>query len=361
MKNFETSPHLPLIQHHLVNWKASKQIPSALLLSFPKGSQEKEATRYLVQWMLCLKNPGLSPVDENQDSLFGGLIESDTTVNDGPCGTCTNCLSTENAQNVDVTEIQAVSEDAAKSTSLKIEDLEPIKKALGFSPHQSRFRVFILREIESLTPTAANSLLKILEEPPAQWKFLLTTSDASLIMPTIVSRCQRIRFKPLTSTHIESVLHSEDVGLDRRQLAAKLAQGNLDRAHFLIDDEIWKKRSLIGQFLLKPETVLNDLVEWAAKDHQAFQALIDQWEYVLCDLSLLLSGASTQFENTDLATSLKLWMERATKQGFRSHELLSRTQTSLDQLASVRQRMLAPLNRKLLAQEVLIPWLSVLS
>ncbi|MCM0606824.1 MAG: hypothetical protein KA715_12110 [Xanthomonadaceae bacterium] len=355
--------HLPTMNTHLAGWMDAGQLPGAMLLSFPKGSGETEATQYLTSFMLCEHATKLN-IETDQDSLFGGGSEPLVPIVSPaltPCAKCYQCTTIASGQNVDMTVIRAESEDASRSGTLKIEDLEPIRASMGFRPHQARFRVFVILGAETLTPTAANSLLKILEEPPSSWKFILTTSDASLILPTIVSRCQRMRFKPLTSSIINSALHAQDISLERRQLTSKLSQGNLDRALFLTGEEIWKKRALLGQFLSKPESVLNDLIEWAAKDHTSFSALIDQWEFLIWDLSMKLSLVHHEFENSDLKSSLELWLNKSLKQNPNRNYWLSKIQIALDSTAQVRQRMQAPLNKKLLAQEMLIPWLSVLN
>lgn len=349
------SHHLTTLSPHLGNWREEKKVPSALLLSFPKGSGESVLTNYLTSTILC-EHATVFNIETDQDSLFGGLMGSDPapTTLVTPCGQCQMCLSIKSGQNVDVTVIQS------ESASLKIEDLEPIRTAMGFRPHQARFRVFVILGAETLTPTAANSLLKILEEPPSSWKFILTTSDASLILPTIVSRCQRIRFKPLSTAIIEDSLHAQDISLERRQLTSRLAQGNLDRALLLTQDEIWKKRTLLGQFLSQPESTLGDLVEWGAKDASSFSALIDQWEFLLWDLSLKLSLAQHDYENTDLKSHLDLWINRALKSNSDRKFWMEQIQKTLDAVATTRLRMHAPLNKKLLAQEMLTPWLSTL-
>ena len=89
-----------------------------------------------------------------------------------------------------------------------------------------------------MTPQAANSILKMLEEPPQNWMFILTASDSSRLLPTILSRCNEIKLSPLSSEQIFSILKASrgsDSNSNREGIASRAALGSLTRAMSYLD------------------------------------------------------------------------------------------------------------------------------
>ena len=111
---------------------------------------------------------------------------------------------------------------------IKIEQAREVEREANFRPAEGRRRVFIIDDADRLNESAANALLKILEEMPATTHFMLITSRPDALLPTIRSRCQTLRFAPLTHTEIEHHLITthQRAGTEAR-LAARLARGNL--------------------------------------------------------------------------------------------------------------------------------------
>jgi DNA polymerase-3 subunit delta' len=98
--------------------------------------------------------------------------------------------------------------------------------------------VAVVTDVEHMNETAANSFLKLLEEPPPQTVFLLTTSRPEQLLPTIVSRCQRLRFDPLLPESIETALvEREDVDPDAAAMLARMADGSYSHALDLAQNE----------------------------------------------------------------------------------------------------------------------------
>jgi DNA polymerase III subunit delta' len=108
-----------------------------------------------------------------------------------PCGTCPGCLKFHSGNHPDFLRIRP---DGA---AIKIDQIRELKKALNFAPFESRMRIVLLEEVHTMRREAANSLLKVLEEPPANNLLLLVGDAAGALLDTIVSRCQVIPFAPL--------------------------------------------------------------------------------------------------------------------------------------------------------------------
>lgn len=210
-----SSSPLPLpsavLRHHidegslhtsLKEWHSLKKVPQVLLVTGMVGVGKRSLCHYLAQWILC---ENTWPTDSEEAGLFGNLMletekPTETSQNNlKPCGSCQSCINALKGAWVDFTEIQSEESEndpGNDSGTLKIDQFRKLKSSLGFSGGTGKYRVILIPNADRMTIQAANSVLKLLEEPPAGWIFLLTSSDASLLLPTIVSRCQQLRLKP---------------------------------------------------------------------------------------------------------------------------------------------------------------------
>lgn len=116
-----------------------------------------------------------------------------------PCNQCISCLAVNEARALDLIEIDAASNRG-------IDEIRALRDGVKFSPTQSKYKVFIIDEAHMLTREAVNALLKTLEEPPAHAVFILVTTEAHKMLPTIISRCQRFDFKKIPLEQIKQSL-----------------------------------------------------------------------------------------------------------------------------------------------------------
>ena len=112
-----------------------------------------------------------------------------------PCNRCAICVSFNEERFMDTIEMDAASNRG-------IEDIREIRDKVNFAPAEGQRKVYIIDEAHMLTDQASNAFLKTLEEPPAHVIFILCTTEAHRILPTIVSRCQRFDFRRLPSERI---------------------------------------------------------------------------------------------------------------------------------------------------------------
>ena len=108
-----------------------------------------------------------------------------------PCGSCPGCLKFQSSNHPDFVRIRP---DGA---AIKIDQIRSLKKALNFAPFESTLRVVLLDEVHTMRREAGNSLLKVLEEPPANNILILVGNSTGSLLATIISRCQVIPFTPL--------------------------------------------------------------------------------------------------------------------------------------------------------------------
>ncbi len=114
-----------------------------------------------------------------------------------PCGKCSSCLNIIAGSSMDVFELDAASNRG-------IDEMRDLKEKTRYMASEGRFKVYIIDEAHMLTNEAFNALLKTLEEPPPGVIFVMATTDPSKLPPTVVSRCQRLDFRLLTVSEVES-------------------------------------------------------------------------------------------------------------------------------------------------------------
>jgi DNA polymerase-3 subunit delta' len=258
----------------------------------------------------------------------------------------------------DFSEIRPEQDD--EKGTLKVEQFRELRAKMGFGSHEGVARITLIPNADRMTPQAANSMLKLLEEPPRGWIFFLTASDPTLILPTVLSRCQAIRLLPLPKPAILELLKEAQVPESRREVASELAQGSWGKALKLGEQESWERRELLFKFLEDSAPQLTPLVEWASGSPSELDLLLNQLEHALSELVLwsqsgmgprdypwknrdgafqLVAHATKASSARGLSGARDFWVERALRVG------------------EIRRQSLAPLNRKILVQDLLMPWL----
>ncbi len=180
--------------------RAARRPSHAYLLAGPPGSGLDEAARCLAAALLCP---------------------------DGGCGRCSTCTRTLRGRHPDGIEIEP------EGTSILKEQAAEIVEAAVRSPYEAARKVIVIFEADRMNETAENKLLKTFEEPPATTHFVLVTSAPDDLLPTVLSRCQRIDLGALTDDVIAESLQREGVPGERARAVARLAGGRLDRARRL--------------------------------------------------------------------------------------------------------------------------------
>jgi DNA polymerase III subunit delta' len=167
------------------------------------------------------------------------------------CGTCSACVralvdpKSNRPKHPDIVVLErALYEPAAigrrtpENQDLSIDQVRTLVLAHAqFPPHEGRARVFIVRRAEEMSTPAANALLKTLEEPISKMHFVLMTSQPDALLPTILSRVQRVRFAPLPDALVVELLLSRGVTKETAERVAPLAGGSMEIALSLCDEE----------------------------------------------------------------------------------------------------------------------------
>ncbi len=206
-----------------------------------------------------------------------------------PCASCRQCERVTSGLHPDV---RVIGLEKARSgrlrTQVSIEQVREIQKDASLLPYEGRSRVFIFESAEKLSLEAANSLLKTLEEPPASVILILVASDATAVLPTILSRCRRIDLRPVPQRVIsEFLVERKAVSREKADEIAGLSGGRIGWAVEAADDP-----SIIERI---SETM--DAVEAAA-----WGSLTDRFEYA--------EGLSARFsrDRQGVFAELDLWL-----------------------------------------------------
>ena len=127
--------------------------------------------------------------------------------------------------------------------NIKIEQIRELNRRLSFAPVSAKHRVCVLQQAEAMTVEAANSFLKTLEEPPTGNILILNAREPLDLLPTIVSRCQRVPFQPLpVQAMTDWLVKEKDIDRQRATIAAKGSSGSLGSALRMCEDVFFKMR-----------------------------------------------------------------------------------------------------------------------
>jgi DNA polymerase-3 subunit gamma/tau len=210
-RRFEDLVGQEAVVRTLMNAVRSHQIAHAYLFVGPRGTGKTSASRLLA---MALNGEGGPSVDFNPDSP--------------------RCRAIGEGRSTDVLEI-----DGASNNS--VEQVRVLREECIYSPAEGPFKIYILDEVHMLSTAAFNALLKTVEEPPSHVKFIFATTEVYKVPITIVSRCQRLEFRPLEEKVIEARLNdivgTEGLRVEPAALkaVARLADGGMRDAQSMLD------------------------------------------------------------------------------------------------------------------------------
>jgi len=244
-----------------------------------------------------------------------------------PCGSCRACVKVAQGTHPDLLLIEP------GKGSIKIDQIRELQRQLALSPYEGRWRVAVIADFQAATVEAANALLKTLEEPPARVVLILTATDASLLLPTIVSRCQLLPLRGLPFQQIERVLI--DRWHERPDLARLLSRLSGGRIGWAISAA--EAPSVLAQRQRQIEELQSLLQQGRAAKIQAAER----------DLVLICSGCEELVVNIDHLDTLR---QQASVCDLPSAEAATRATEAT--LAQIEQNV----NTRLAMEVLLLSW-----
>ena len=230
--------------------------------------------------------------------------------NGNPCNECEVCRGIDDGSILDVTEIDAASNNG-------VDNIRDLREEANFTPAVAKYRVYIIDEVHMLSTGAFNALLKTLEEPPSHVLFILATTEVHMLPATILSRCQRFDFRRIPPEDIAKrlLLVSEKENLklaeDAAMLIARIADGALRDALSILDqcasfsEEITlnivsKAAGLLGRDYLFE---ISDAIK--NQDSQSVLSIIDRLHASSCDMERLINELVNHFRNVMITKTTK--------------------------------------------------------
>nr|CAA6822696.1 MAG: DNA polymerase III delta prime subunit (EC [uncultured Thiotrichaceae bacterium] len=300
--------------------RAANRLPHALLFSGDEGCGHEALMQSLVKSLLCL---------------------TPDAGNDGQaCGTCRSCQVFDSAAHPDYNYVAA----PVDKKVISVDQIRGLNHFLELSCSYSSSRVVLIHEAGNMNVNAANSLLKSLEEPSANTHIILFSSRASLLLPTIRSRCQQIRLhRPLTQQALAWL--GEQPLTQGAELLLGIAGGrpmlarDLDSGELIETRKVWQQQLL--SVILKQKSISEIGALWAG---QSREQLLD-WQ--LTTIYHAMKGALAGAVVAEQQGALPLYETIAGRNLW----------TLYDQLLEMKGVAAHPLNNQLFAENMLSLWL----
>jgi DNA polymerase III subunit delta' len=303
-------------------------LPPSLIFAGPEGVGKRMAAVSLAQMMNCAAPDMIPPSD-------GGGNDS--------CGQCPSCKRIARGVHADVLLLEP-----GDTGAIKIDQVREAVERAAYRPFEGRRRVVIVDDADTLNPEAQNALLKTLEEPPAASTFVLVTSRPDMLLPTVRSRCQRLRFGRLSPADVAAVLMREHQYAEGdAHAAASLSDGSVGRALDGGTDAFVAAREAAAGLL---ESVAASADPWrrlegakaltgaarGGSDREELARRLHALSSILRDLGALLSRADPRcLANADLRPLLeRLQRSFDGERALRAFSAVDRALSALDRNAS---------------------------
>lgn len=207
---------------YLKNSISSERVATSYLFSGPRGVGKALTARAFLMALVCT-SPG------------------------GPCGFCANCKRADSLDHPDIFWIKP-----EKNRLIKIEEVRKIKERLSLKPYEASRSICVVEDAHMMKEESANTLLKVLEEPPGESIIILMTDKKDLLLPTVISRCFEVSFRSLPVDIAKEIISLEsDAGMDTANFLAHFTQGSPGKALELIEEGFEEHRRSIIDILAR--------------------------------------------------------------------------------------------------------------
>lgn len=300
-------------------WFASGKLPHAVLLTGQEGVGKRRLAIELAKAINCQTRPG-DGCDE-----CGSCAKIDTLSHPNvhvllplPTGTSRTGTDAEQFATLRETALEYLqgATMARSGSNLPKDHILLLQREMSFAPTEAPRRVAIIFEADCMQGAGANSLLKILEEPPRHAVFLLVSAAMDRLLPTVVSRCQRLPLRALTADEVSQSLAQAGVSAERAEVAARLSAGNRLSPAQLGGDDFPDLRAAVERFI---DSALTDREDdyWALLDDlggrpnkQFMEGFLSLCSTYLRDLFLIDLQRSAHVANADRGERLTSWSGR---------------------------------------------------
>jgi DNA polymerase III subunit delta' len=294
-------------------WQTSGQ--DDLIALFEKAFKQKNLSHaYLLT----------GPLHVGKTTLAYDLARAiNCTGENPPCNECASCQRINKRVHSDVMEISLdiipdqKKPESKNRTEIGIDEIKTLQQMASLPPYEGKNKIFIINGVDHISAEAANSLLKTLEEPFPGVVLILLASDESKIMPTIVSRCQRIRLKPVSQGSILKMLQSSyNLEGEKARLLSRLSRGCPGLAITAATDEntVARRTRIIDESIFLPGANIDERFSFiamlenrqrGAEWRKAAEELLNTWISYWRDVLLIKAGCPEDITNLDYIPQLE--------------------------------------------------------
>jgi DNA polymerase-3 subunit delta' len=312
----------------------ARRVPGAMLFSGEDGIGKKLFALELARALNCRAPQGVEGC--------------------GSCPACTRIAKFNYPQNTDSddwksivwTDHPDVGMVVAPKRVLQVDQMRLIEREANYRPYEGKARLFLIEDAHKLNEQSENALLKILEEPPPTSHIVLLTSRPGMLLPTIHSRCQLVRFSPLSAQEIEThLLQNKLASAADARIRAKVARGSLGRAIAdEFDDYLEMRQAMLK--VLQALAISDDRIQLLrsaeefndARHKDEYETRLDILEALIRDAWMLaLYAPAESVVNEDLLPELRKISERIDSQ---------RPAGWISQIEELREQLIVNINRK---------------
>ncbi len=278
---------------------------------------------------------------------FAQALNCPTPLEAGvPCGTCRDCKQIASMKHADLTVVESESEGGI----LKVDQIREARKLLTLKPFQSKYRAALFLRFQEANDNAANALLKTLEEAPSYAVLILTADNPEQLLPTIVSRCEVLRLRPLSVEEVQRELENRGLENSRAKLIAHISSGRMGYALRLIEnDTLLEQRDerLNDLLALLPASRVEKFsyADKLSKDKDSMRQTILFWLSYWRDVMLRTARAETPLVNVDRNVEIEDIASRID---------LSASRRVVSGLENVLEKMDKNVNARMLAEVLLM-------
>ncbi len=319
-------------------------LPPSLILGGPSGVGKRLLAVATAQLLNC-PNVGRSRSDTQHPISEVERRASNEEVPADACGVCATCTRIARGVHPDVLIVEP-----GDSGTIKVDQVRELIDRAAYRPFEGRRRVVIIDEADALVPAAQNALLKTLEEPPSMSVFMLITARPDALLPTVRSRCPRLRFRPLGPEDVAAALVQRGRTSAEARLIAATADGSVGRALGASAGDLGDARDAAVRVLSHaassndPQRRIEGAKDLLAKtggggagDRQQLATELRAMASLIRDVALLSTSADARaLANPDVQPAIERLSAYQGERGIRAFTAVDRALMALDRNAGVK-------------------------
>ena len=312
-------------------------LPPSLILAGPAGVGKRLLATATAQALNCPNVERRTPNAERRTSNEEVLLDA--------CGICATCTRIVRGVHPDVLVVEP-----GDSGAIKVEQVRELIDRAAYRPFEGRRRVVIIDEADALVPAAQNALLKTLEEPPSLSVFMLITARPDALLPTVRSRCPRLRFRALGPDDVAAALVRRGRTHAEARLVAATADGSIGRALEATTGDLGEARDAAVRVLSQaasnddPRRRIEGAQQLLAKtgsggagDREQLATELRAMASLIRDVALLSTSADSRaLANPGVQPAIERLSAYQGERGIRAFTAVDRALTALDRNASVK-------------------------